>query len=190
MTIRALTAATDLATAQAALRREFYEGAALLTRTIGTPGGSTTGEIAWHVGVRIWGYIDDAESAYGPDGADGHFWNSFGLDDPSQGKRSLAVTVQVNPPLQGTNGRVAGIFGRDSDGPIVLLHRGIIGGGKAGVGKDLFQRQFQGKWEFVDDGDGFVDCAVVATLGASNLVPELRRFVEDVARMKASVRQR
>jgi len=188
--IKALTSATDLAAAQTVFREEFYAGATLLTHTVGFPGGSTTVETAWHQESGLWGYIDDVESANGPDGAGGRYWNAFGLQDPTVSGSSLSITVEVNPPLQGTNARVGGLFGREKDGPLVLLHRGKIGGGTAGVGKELFWREFRGRPKFVNDGEEMVDCAVVATLGEATLVADLRRFADDVARMKASVRSR
>ncbi|GMU40670.1 MAG: hypothetical protein AMXMBFR23_15360 [Chloroflexota bacterium] len=135
--IRALTSWSDLAAAQRAFRSEFYERAELLTRTVGFPGGSTEVDIAWHGDVGLWGYVDQVESANGPDGAGGRYWNAFGLDDPHRAG-GLSITVEVNPPLQGTNGRVGGIFGHEKDGTRVLLHRGTIGGARSGVGKDLF----------------------------------------------------
>lgn len=186
--IRALTSWTEIAAAQTAMRDEFYAGAVVLTHAVGFPGGSTTVDIAWHETPGIWGYVDEVASANGPDGAGGRYWNAFGLGDPTATNSSLSITVEVNPPLQGTNARVGGIFGREKDGPLCLLHRGTIGGGKRGVGKDLFWREFSGRPSFVSDGEDLVDCALVATLGHGTLIADLQRFASDVARMKASVR--
>ncbi|MCA9848879.1 MAG: hypothetical protein KC472_12960, partial [Dehalococcoidia bacterium] len=97
--IKAITSAMELAAAQAALREEFYADGELLTHTVGFPGGSTTVDIAWHPSKGIWGYVDDVESATGPDGAGGRYWNAFGLQDPTASNASLSITVEVNPPL-------------------------------------------------------------------------------------------
>ena len=187
--IRALTAAADIAAAQAAFRVEFYSEATLLNHGIGFPGGSTTVDIAWHPSIGIWGHVDTIESAHGPGGAHGRYWNAFGLEDPAT-TNSLSIAVEVNPPLEGTKTRVGGILGRDGGGPIVLLHRGTIGGGTVGVGKDLFWREFAGHTKFVSDGVGLVDCAIVATLGQATLVTELKRFADAVSRIKAAARRR
>ena len=187
--IRALTQEAEIAAAQAALRAEFYEEATVLDHVVGFPGGNTTVEIAWHPSVGIWGHIETIESAHGPSGAHGRYWNAFGLEDPAT-TGSLSIAVEVNPPLKGTRPRVGGILGRDGDGPIVLLHRGTIGGGTVGVGKELFRRRFAGHTKFVYDGAGLADCAVVATLGQETLVVDLKRFAEAVARMKAEARRR
>lgn len=192
--IRALTSIADIAAAQSALRAEFYTGATILTRDIGFQGGGTTAEVAWHRFPGIWGYLDTVESAHGPGGTGTRYWNAFGLENPET-TNSLSVTVEANPPLQGTSARVGGIFGRDGDGPLVLLHRGTIGGGMAGVGKELFWREFAGRTKFVYDGGNLVDCAVVATLGEGTLgegtlVREIARFADAVSRMKARARGR
>ena len=187
--VRALTAEADIAAAQAALRAEFYSEATVLDHVVGFPGGNTTVEIAWHPAVGVWGHVETIESAHGPRGFHGRYWNAFGLEDPAT-TGTLAVAVEVNPPLRGTRARVGGILGRDGDGPVVLLHRGTIGGGTVGVGKDLFWREFAGRTKFVWDGAGLVDCAVVATLGQGTLVTELRRFADAVAQIKARARRR
>ena len=187
--IRALTSTADIAAAQSALRAEFYAGATILTRDIGFQGGRTTADVAWHRSVGIWGYSDTVESAHGPDGIGARYWNAFGLENP-EATNSLSITVEANPPLQGTNARVGGIFGRDGGGPLMLLHRGTIGGGTAGVSKELFWREFAGRTRFVYDSGDLVDCAVVATLAEGTLVGEIARFADAVSRMKARARGR
>ena len=187
--IRALTSAADIAAAQRELRAEFYAEATVLTRGIGFQGGGTVADVAWHPSVGIWGYIDTEKSARGSEGTGTRYWNAFGLQDPEI-TSSLSVAVETNPPLQGTNARVGGIFGRDGDGPLVLLHRGNIGGGTVGVGKELFWREFAGRTKFVYDGVDLLDCAVVATLGDGTLVKEIARFAEAVSRMKAGAKVR
>ena len=187
LVIRGFTAAADIAAAQTALRGEFYAGATILNHGIGFPGGGTTADIAWHPSIGIWGHIDTVESARGPDGSGGRYWNAFGVEDPST-TSSLSITVEANPPLEGTKPRVGGVFGRDGDGPTILLHRGNIGGGAVGVGKELFWREFVGHTAFVYDGAGLVDCAIVATLGQETLVTDLKRFVDAVSRIKTAAR--
>ena len=167
--IRALTSAADIAAAQSEFRAEFYDEATVLTRGIGFQGGGRTEDIAWHPSVGIWGYVDTLESVRSPEGTRTRDWNAFGLQN-LEITTSLSVTVEANPPLQGANARVGGIFGRDGEGPLVLLHRGNIGGGTAGVGKELFWREFAGRTKFVYDGADLLDCAVVATLGEGTLV--------------------
>jgi len=186
MAIRLLTAAPDIEAAQRMLREEIYSGATMLPHSVGYPGGSVDLDIAWHPELKFWAYIDDAESAYGPDGAGGRYWNVFGVQDPTVVRGSLSISVEINPPLEGANSRVAGVFGKDQTEALTLLHRGTIGGGRPGVGKDLFERQFQGKWTSVIGVDGF--CAIVGTVGDPAFLTSLARFVEDVARMKSTMR--
>ena len=187
--IRALTTAADVAAARAALGVEFYSGATVLDHVIGFPGGNTTVDIAWHPSIGVSGHIETIESAHGPGGAHGRYWNAFGLEDPAT-TSTLSIAVEVNLPLEGTKTRVGGILARDGEGTIVLLHRGTIKGGTVAVGKDLFWREFVGHTKFVYDGAGLVDCAIVATVGQATLVTELRRFVDAVSRIKAAARCR
>ncbi len=133
---------------------------------------------------RDWGYIDTPESAFGPEGAGGRYWNTFGLEDPGTQRSSLSVTVEVNPPLEGGNPQVAGVIGRDGEGVLMLAHRGTIGGGKPGVGKTLFWDNFMGPTDMLYDGLDITKCAFVARLGTGTLLNDLRRFVDEVARIK------
>jgi 5-methylcytosine-specific restriction enzyme A len=105
-----------------------------------------------------------------------------------ESKSSLSITVEINPPLRGTNPRVGGIFALSDDGDLLLLHRGNIGGGRVGVGKNLFWQKFQGRPQFVHDGAEIVDCALVSNIEHETVVEDLYRFASDVARMKESVR--
>lgn len=184
--LRGLTAASDIAAAQSALREEAYTGALVVERTVGYPGGSNRIEIAWHPELHVWVHIDSLAEATLRDGRPTHYWNPIGLEDASPTNADLSVAVEVNPPIEGATARIAGLYGRESDGTLVLLHRGKIGGGKAGVGKDLFWQMFRGPRSFVSVGGELADCAVVARLGSGTVVADLQRFAQDVARMKAS----
>ena len=72
----------DIASAQRALRAEFYDGATVLTRGIGFQGGGTVADVAWHPSIWIWGHVDTEESARGSDGMGTGYWNAFGLQNP------------------------------------------------------------------------------------------------------------
>ncbi len=76
------------------------------------------------------------------------------------------------------------MIGRDGEGVIVLAHRGTIGGGKPGVGKTLFWDNFMGPTDMLYDGLDMTTCAFVARLGTGTLLNDLRRFVDEVARIK------
>ncbi|MEZ4503010.1 MAG: hypothetical protein R3C39_10330 [Dehalococcoidia bacterium] len=188
--IRGLTAANDIATAQRALREAAYANGVLLERTVGFPGGSNRVEIAWHPGIGVWVHIDTREEATRRDGHPTHYWNPIGLADASPENANLSVAVEVNPPIEGATARIAGLFGREDDGTIALLHRGKIGGGRAGVGQELFWQMFQGQRAFAGVAGELVDCAIVTRLGSASVITDLHRFAADVARMKATVRRR
>jgi hypothetical protein len=64
------------------------------------------------------------------------FWNAFGTELKETGSQS--IVVEVNPPLRRLDGRASGLFAKNSAGFTYLLHRGRVGGGAKGVGKNAF----------------------------------------------------
>ena len=102
-------------------------------RNIGYPGGNENHEV-FAAGEN------ELYCAFSPPRTDvpiARYWNSFGSfrpDAPSQ-----QIIVEINMPVEGEDGRVAGFFAQDSNtGEIYLMHDGGIGGGREGVGKAAF----------------------------------------------------
>ena len=53
--------------------------------------------------------------------------------------KSLQITVEVNPPLEGLDRKMGGAVTREASSVRhYLVHRGRIGGGQKGIGAELF----------------------------------------------------
>jgi len=111
------------------------------------------------------------------------YWNAFGTKSPHGG--SVPITCEVNLPLQGIDRRIGGIAVADEQGRTILAHRGRIGGGREGIGAELFWSHYEGKRLTVWDGDRETDVAAVAEIGSPRLVRQIQFFVREVERIKA-----
>ncbi len=150
--------------------------------TIGHPGGSFESRVYHDTGFWFSAKVLSEEDADIP-----RYWNGFGLGKREGGHQ--IIVVEINPPLEGSTKRVSGLFGKDElTGTYFLLHRGRIGGGRKGVGKNAFQAWYRGVWVQVYDQDGTEDDVIlVATLGSDGLMDQIRCFVQEVAKFKDEV---
>jgi hypothetical protein len=110
------------------------------------------------------------------------YWNALGLSHKRPKKNQmLDITVEINPPIKGLNKFVQGAFARDEHRHIWLLHRGKIGGGKKGIGRELFYRNFKGKITKIGN-DNF---AVIGSMEQLEFIRDLTKFVTEVNGIKA-----
>lgn len=132
-----------------------------------------------HADHRIWFISSKSGDRY---------WNAFGLADKLNISTSNSITVEINSPFSGENARVAGLFARESDGSIYLLHRGKIGGGRVGVGKQAFLDWSKQKLTTVRLPNGkTTDAILVGKLESPSLSLDIARFVYAVANFKAII---
>ncbi len=146
---------------------------------VGFPAGNFHDFIQYSSDLNIWLSFNDSDYS--------RFWNGFGVDQPLA-DRMNSLTGEINFPKTGIDRRTAGAFGRESDGNILVLHRGKIGGGQPGVGKNLFVDNFRG--EFVTALDGKVEnrFCLVGELH-SNLFPrQVADFIWEIRRIKDIVK--
>jgi hypothetical protein len=133
--------------------------------------------VLWAADLGIW---------YAPAVISGsRYWNAFGTKDP-QGS-SVPITCEVNLPLHGIDRRIGGAAASDEQGRTILVHRGRIGGGREGIGAELFWSHYEGKRLTVWDGDRDTDVAAVAELGSPRFVRQIQFFVHEVERIKTLV---
>lgn len=150
---------------------------------IGHQGGSSTGNTVQANG-RIWYCGKTLRNEAVP-----RYWNAFGLISDLRPTGSNRIAVEINPPLSGSSGRVAGVFARDlKTGATVVLHTGKIGGGKTGVGKEAFLAATTREIVTVENPEkgkkpreGFV----IARLDDPAAVRGISDFVEEVAAFKS-----
>jgi 5-methylcytosine-specific restriction enzyme A len=114
-------------------------------------------------------------------------WNAFGsfrISDPSH------IILEINIPLQGITRRIAGMFAKESlSEDVYLLHRGSIGGGRKGIGKQAFlgwyKQEYPDKLVDVSEGNRRITEAVHVThLTSTDLKEDISSFVRNVGRFK------
>lgn len=178
---------TDAQEARRAFRqlvKTFMEGASREHRAIGWQGGSGHYNICVRMDVGLWGLFEPLHNRY---------WCGYGLAEHLEQQSSLSIVVEVNPPLEGTNRRCAGIFLRDpKTEDVYLAHTGRVGGGRQGVGRNTFVDAYR--------GDNFVDVTwpdgtrssvlLIGRVDGERLPYHLAHFVREVERFKQEVRGR
>jgi len=152
-------------------------GAKSVRANLGFQGENVDVQVLWAEDLGIW---------LAPSVISGsRYWNAFGTMDPHGG--SVPITCEVNLPLHGIDRRVGGIAVADEQGRTILVHRGRIGGGREGIGSELFWSHYEGKRLTVWDGDRETDVAAVAEIGSPRFVRQVQFFVQEVERIKALV---
>lgn len=175
-----LVGKSEIASAQQLLKRQLF--AQLPQRDgryiIGYQGGNLSVSDL-HADHRVWFISSKSGERY---------WNAFGLANKLNITTSNSITVEINSPFSGENGRVAGLFARESDGSIYILHRGKIGGGKSGVGKQAFLDWSELKLSSVRLPSGAsTEAILVGKLDSPSLSLDIARFVYAVANFKALI---
>ena len=103
----------------------------------GYQGGNNEGDAYWIDQLGIYAQFEERSD-------DKKYWNPFGVQRPISGKM-LSITVEINMPIEGSNRRLGGAFVKNEEDKIALVHNGQIGGGKKGVGKQLFFDNYPGE---------------------------------------------
>jgi hypothetical protein len=97
----------------------------------------------------------------------------------------LTITVEINPPHEGENRHVAGLFARDEADRVYIAHTGKVGGGRAGIGMKTFRRFFgDDQWSDIATNGGARSVTVFGPIGAPEFIKQLSEFVHKVAAFK------
>jgi hypothetical protein len=89
---------------------------------IGWQGGNRRHTVYWQAKLGVWAVLEPAPPSI-KEGVRHRFWNCFGIENPVE-RQMLKITVEINPPHEGENRRVAGMFTRDNEDRIYLAHTG------------------------------------------------------------------
>jgi hypothetical protein len=116
-------------------------------------------------------------------GEENRYWNAFGTARPKP-DAALSITCEINFPKEGTDRRMGGVFAVDVKGRIFVVHRGRLGGGRRGIGKALFERQYRGVWVDMEDGEEVASVAVVGLLPSPRFARQLSQFVNKIDKIK------
>jgi len=151
-------------------------GAAEIRTVIGYPGGHDPQTVHWVEDLGIWLGCNVIPKS--------RFWNAFGTQDPRQ-RKMVTICCEINFPLSGIDRRISGAVAEDERGRLFLIHRGQIGGGRKGIGAELFWKHFDGSPSPVVDPDRDADVVVVDSIDSPRLLRHLQFFVREVERIKS-----
>jgi hypothetical protein len=153
---------------------------------IGWQGGSRRHTAYYLPKLGIWAVLEGSLPAT-KKGPRHRFWNCFGLGNPAD-QNMLTITVEVNPPHEGENRRVAGVFARDTNGHIYVGHTGKIGGGRVGIGQKAFREYLVDKrWCDIEMPSGRRAALILGPLDAPEFPDQIAKFIHEVADFKRGV---
>ena len=172
------------------IKKYQNEFAAILTKYLKKAGNYALGhqgdnfEHAVKFNDKIWWSsfdIDDSETSP-------RFWNGFGLL-PFKNSGTQDIVVEINIPHEGINRRVSGFFAKEpGTNDIFILHRGRIGGGRTGIGKDSFKEWYRGSWVQVsEDKKNTCEAILITSIYSKKVVPNIYNFVSQVKQFKDEV---
>ena len=141
---------------------------------VGFPGGNFEDTVRYSPDLNLWISIQELNTRY---------WNGFGIGRPYEGANN-SLNGEINFPYEGIDRRIAGAFAIESNGNILVLHRGKIGGGKVGVGKNLFMDNVRGDKVIAIDGDRETEFCLVGELNSHHLPKQVETFISEIRRIK------
>ncbi len=142
---------------------------------LGHQGASAKAKVWWSDELGLWFFPGKGE--------ENRYWNAFGTDRPKP-DAPLSITCEINFPKEGTDRRIGGAFAADGKGRIFVVHRGKLGGGRKGIGKALFEKQYRGVWIDMEDGAEETSVAVVGLLTSPRFARQLSQFVNKIDKIK------
>lgn len=141
---------------------------------VGYHGGSDKATVKYSDKLNIW--ISSGE-------LQNRFWNGFGINRPTENKNNSLIG-EVNFPYEKIDRRIAGAFGIEENGKILVLHRGKIGGGKKGIGKHFFKDNFRGDFVNAIDGNRETEFCLIGELKSIHFPNQVANFIKEINRVK------
>jgi hypothetical protein len=118
------------------------------------------------------------------------YWFVFGIGTP--GPRNN-ITLELNIPFEGISRQIQGLYAKDpKTNEIFFLHRGKIGGGRTGIGREEFLKCLNPSVIQVlepnpDGKDRIADNIIcIASLSSPSFLKSIAAFVNAVAKFKAA----
>lgn len=145
--------------------------------TLGHPGGTVKAKVSWSESLGIWMFHTKISES--------RFWHAFGIGKPS-GSSPIRITCEINFPIRGIDRRIGGALAADSHGRMFVIHRGILGGSKKGVGKSFFADHYRGVWAIMGDGPVETTVALIGVLNSSLFVRQVTQFIRKIDMIKNS----
>lgn len=142
---------------------------------VGYPGGNGTAKVYYIKKYDFWGCFDEA--------GDNRYWNAFGVGKPKETSNN-SIVCELNFPFSGILRSIGGAFAEDEAGNIYLVSRGKIGGGRVGIGKNLFDDNYQGSKVAAEDGGMVSEVAPIAAMKSPRFIAQLAFYIREVERIK------
>ena len=143
---------------------------------LGYQGGSSKVEVHYSSKLNIW-----VSFSIKPE-PENRYWCGFGINKPSSGK-SNSIVVEINFSHNSNNKRIQGVFAQENNN-IMVLHRGKIGGGKKGIGKNLLFDKYIGDFENVIEQGKETKFCYIGELNSKYFPEQLKLFVTEINRIK------
>ena len=144
----------------------------VIETTVGWPSGSDLFSVKYYESVDMWFYWSAQED---------HYWMPFGLGKPI---KNTVIKVGINIPYY-PNRRMAGVYMVDELDNLFIGHRGTIGGGRKGIGKQLFFDNYNRRGiKFIEDDGCSTQIAIISKLEDKNLLENIKNFVVEIDRIK------
>jgi hypothetical protein len=150
---------------------------------IGWQGGRRQHTVYWLSKLSIWAVLEQSPPLFRK-GPRRRFWNCFGIHNP-ENQQTLKMSVEINPPHEGENRRVGGLFARDDENRIYIAHTGKVGGGRKGIGLREFRKYSANwPWQVIETQGGKQTAVVIGPIDAPDFPNQLSDFVHNVACFK------
>jgi len=160
-----------------ALRSCLIAGSKEFKRNVGWPGGHAECTLYWHENAGFWVVFWIEEPS--------RYWCAYGTMDPNK-HDSVNITCEINPPIEGVNRRCGGVFLKDSGSGLYLAHSGKVGGGRKGIGKTSFLKEYSGSLEEIEWPDGVTDDVVLlGKIGGRSFINNIAAYLRAVEAFKA-----
>jgi len=151
--------------------REFFTE--IVHCRVGYPGGSVMTDVNYSPTLNLW----VAEQRHPT-----RFWNGFGIGRPIY-TNSNSLVGEINFPYADIKRGIAGAFAKENGGTLVL-HRGTIGGGKRGIGKTLFLKNFRGDFVTALDGNRETEFCLIGEINSPHFPDQVAAFISEIRRIK------
>jgi 5-methylcytosine-specific restriction protein A len=145
---------------------------------IGFPGGS------WNETIQYNEDIWFLHHEIGGEEKSPRFWNGFGLAQELSSNKSNNIVVEINIPTNGINRKVAGFYAKNESGEIGLFHRGGLGGGRKGIGKQAFLSWSSYELTSVSTNSAKESAILVGLIESDDFTVKLHDFLINIANFK------
>lgn len=140
---------------------------------VGYPSGSFEDDVHYSPSLNIWVSVRSYDSRH---------WNGFGIGRPVA-RRSNTVRSEINFPYEAIDRKINGVFAREDNGSILILHRGRLGG-NTGIRKQFVIGNYRGDFVTAQDGNRATEFLLAGELASPNLPHQIATFANEVDRIK------